>query len=59
MKLFTKADFRGAIKLYDEIIELSPNANAYYYRGWAYRKIGNEEQAQADFAKAKQLGYNF
>lgn len=60
MRLFTKADFKGAIKLYDEAIEINPNANAsYYYRGWAYRKIGNEEQAQADFAKAKQLGYNF
>jgi len=59
MKLFTQADFRGAIKLYDEAIKISPNANAYYYRGWAYRKIGNAAKAQSDFAKAKQLGYNF
>jgi tetratricopeptide (TPR) repeat protein len=37
---------------------LNPNyANAYYNRGLVYRVQGNKAQAQADFNKARQLGF--
>jgi Flp pilus assembly protein TadD len=40
------------------MIRLRPdNGNFYFERGNAYRKLGKEAQAQADFDKAKQLGY--
>jgi predicted negative regulator of RcsB-dependent stress response len=29
-----------------------------HHRGEAYQAVGDEEQAQADFSKAKELGYN-
>ena len=54
--LFHKNDYAGAINLFDEAIQLNPNyANSYYYRGWSYRKIGNEQKAQEGFAKAEEL----
>ena len=31
---------------------------AFYYLGLCYKATGDNEKAQADFAKAKQLGYN-
>ena len=31
---------------------------AHYARGFAYQKLGNMTSAQADFARAKELGYN-
>ena len=47
-----------AIQYYDEAIRLDPNyAKAYYGRGLAYEEIGEEAKAAADFAKAKQLGF--
>jgi Tfp pilus assembly protein PilF len=37
---------------------LDPNfAVAFFNRGKAYRQQGQNDEAQADFAKAKQLGY--
>jgi tetratricopeptide (TPR) repeat protein len=37
---------------------LNPNyAYAYYNRGIVYREQGKYDKAEADFAKAKQLGY--
>ena len=47
-----------AIKDFDEAIRLNPHdADAYYNRGAAYAKLGQQEQADRDFAKAKELGY--
>ena len=55
---FNQKDYRKAIKLYDEAIQLNPNyANAYHYRGMAYKALGNNAKAQADFAKAEKLGW--
>ena len=43
---------------YTEAIRLDPNyALAYYNRGVAYQNIGEKDKADADFAKAKELGY--
>ncbi len=40
-------------------IELNPNlAIAYQFRGLCYQQLGDEAKAQADFARAKQLGYS-
>ncbi|MBQ3443184.1 MAG: tetratricopeptide repeat protein [Selenomonadaceae bacterium] len=33
-------------------------AEAYYVRSECYKALGEESKAQADFVKAKQLGYN-
>lgn len=57
-KLYCKKDYRGAIKLYSEAIELNPNApKFYYYRSLCYKQLGETAKAQADFDKAKQLGW--
>lgn len=48
-------DYKGAMKLYTEAIELNPNFFDYSNRGDAYKAIGEEEKAQADFAKAEEL----
>lgn len=43
---------------FDKVIELSPNwSNSYYNRGFCYQYIGDNEKSQADFAKARELGY--
>ena len=47
-----------AIADYTEAIRLNPEyADAYYYRSLAYQQKGNQSKAEADFAKAKELGY--
>lgn len=39
-------------------IEINPNlAVAYYNRGNAYDRRGETDKAEADFKKAKELGY--
>jgi Flp pilus assembly protein TadD len=30
---------------------------AYYWRGYAYRELGQIEEAERDIGKAKELGY--
>ena len=53
-RLFTKSDYKGAIKLYTEAIELNPNyKEAYKQRGNSYLALGQQEKANADFRKAK------
>jgi tetratricopeptide (TPR) repeat protein len=48
-----------AIQDYDEVIRLDPQwAFAYYERSIAYQAIGMSEEAERDFAKAKELGYS-
>ena len=55
---FIQKGYTEAIMLYDEAIKLNPNyASAYHYRGVAYRALGNHTKAQADFKKAKELGW--
>ena len=42
----------------DRAIELNPGfAAAYWSRGLAYKKQGDHAQAEADFAKAKELTF--
>lgn len=47
-----------AIKNYNKAIELDPNEGLYYSnRGKCYRKLGKYDEANADFKRAKELGY--
>ncbi len=49
-------DFAGAIDDYDNAIRLHPKyANAYNNRGKAKQALGQHEDAEADFTKAKEL----
>ena len=56
-RLYYRYKFSEAIKLYDEAIQINPNAKFYYHRGCCYRKLGNHAKAQSDFKKAKALGW--
>ena len=50
--------YEQAVQSYDEIIDLNPqDADAYYNRGIAYQGLGEDERAERDFQKAKELGY--
>ena len=35
-----------------------PYADAYYTRGVAYERLGQQKLAERDFVKAKELGYD-
>jgi Tfp pilus assembly protein PilF len=45
-------DFQNAIALYDESIEVFPTAEAYTFRGWAFRFLGRIDDAIAECRKA-------
>ena len=43
----------------NKAIQIDPNNFVYYNdRGFAYQEIGDNARAQADFKRAKELGYN-
>ena len=51
--------YEQAIADYDRAIALNPNnAGAYHNRGLAYRAMGEFFSAQADFTRARHLGWN-
>jgi tetratricopeptide (TPR) repeat protein len=54
-----KGDFKAALTHHDEAIALNPRS-AWFYRerGNTYLKMGNKEDADADFAKARELEQN-
>jgi tetratricopeptide (TPR) repeat protein len=55
-----KDDYEKAISDYSEAIRLDPDysqGQAYYKRGLAYKALGKNAESQADFDKAKHLGY--
>ena len=52
-----KGEFELAIKDYSKAIELRPNyANAYYYRGGAFLRLGEREKAESDLTTARNMG---
>jgi len=54
----TQIRYEKAIQEYDKAIKFNPNDDeSYYNRGKCYQALGYTEQAQADFEKAKELGY--
>ena len=49
-------DFKGAIDYLNKAIELNPEyAEAYYWRGIAKRKSGDDEGAGKDFFKGREV----
>jgi len=51
-------NYTQAIEDYTQAINLKPNYKvAYKLRGDAYKALGENEKAEADFAKARELGY--
>jgi tetratricopeptide (TPR) repeat protein len=55
---FNKSEYDRAIADCTEAIRLNQEyAEAYYNRGVTYEKKGDQAKAEADFAKAKELGY--
>ncbi len=56
---FATGDFDRAIANYDEAIQRDPHlAYTFYWRGMAKQRKGNQADATADLAKAKELGFN-
>ena len=59
-KLWEQKDFNGAIKLFDEAIELNPqNAQAWYRRSSAYHLLKQYNLAIKDCDKAIELNPNY
>jgi tetratricopeptide (TPR) repeat protein len=51
-------EYTQALNDYNEAIRLNPlSAAAYHNRGSVYRILGDQRQADADFARARQLGW--
>ncbi len=54
---FAQQDITGAITDYTEALRLQPDlADAYFNRGLAYLKAGDEKRGRADLSKAGELG---
>ena len=47
-----EGDLERAVELYTKSIELSPTAEAYTFRGWAYSRMGRTDDAVAECHKA-------
>lgn len=47
-----QGDFQHAIALYSESLEIYPTAEAYTFRGWAFRFLGRIDDAIAECHKA-------
>lgn len=55
-----KADYRGAIADFSQVIRLQPDLpDAYFNRGLAYQKMGDGQKAIADFNQTLKLDRNF
>lgn len=54
-----QGDFLKAIELYTESIEVYPTAEAYTFRGWAYRFLNRIDEAIAECRKAIEVDPDF
>jgi Tfp pilus assembly protein PilF len=52
-------DLERAVELYTRSIELSPTAEAYTFRGWAYSGMGRTDDAVAECRKAIEVDPDF
>jgi Tfp pilus assembly protein PilF len=52
-------DLERAVELYTKSIELSPTAEAYTFRGWAYRYMGRIDDALTECHKAIEVDPDF
>jgi tetratricopeptide (TPR) repeat protein len=54
-----KTEFGRALTYHNKAIELKPNQPDFYWeRGITYEKMGEQANADADFVKARQLGFD-
>jgi len=55
----SKGDFQTALMHHDTAIALKPDSDWFYReRGNTYQKMGDQQRADADFAKARELQQN-
>jgi len=54
-----EGDLERAIELYTRSIELSPTAEAYTFRGWAYGHLGRTDDAIVECHKAIEIDPDF
>ena len=54
-----QGDFQSAIALYSESLEVYPTAEAYTFRGWAFRFLGRIDDAIAECHKAIEVDPGF
>lgn len=54
-----EGDLERAVELYTESIRLSPTAEAYTFRGWAYHYMGQTDAAIAECQMAIQIDPDF
>jgi Tfp pilus assembly protein PilF len=54
-----EGDLERAVELYTNSIELSPSAEAYTFRGWAYSHMGRIDDAVAECHKAIEVDPDF
>jgi tetratricopeptide (TPR) repeat protein len=54
-----RGDFRSAIALYGESLEIFPTAEAYTFRGWAFHFLGRIDDAIAECHKAIAIDPDF
>jgi Tfp pilus assembly protein PilF len=52
-------DLERAVELYTKSIELTPTAEAYTFRGWAYSRMGRIDDALAECLKAIEVDPGF
>lgn len=56
VSLFKKGDYAAALKEFQAVLQDNPNyAGAYYYVGACQEKLGQKEQALANYQKAAQM----
>jgi tetratricopeptide (TPR) repeat protein len=56
---YASGDFNGAVSAYSEGIQEFPADYAIYeHRSFAYKRLGEKQEAQSDFKKAKELKKN-
>lgn len=63
---YLQGQFKAALGDFDEALEGAEDsisqefyAEIYFHRGLVYRKLGEDKLAEEDFAKAKQLGFEW
>lgn len=56
LSLYKKGDYAGALKEFQAVLQENPNyAGAYYYVGACQEKLGQKDQALANYQKANQM----
>lgn len=55
---YSSSDYKSAVRHFNKAISLLPTLTSiYYWRGLAKQELGIQSEGNADFAKAKELGF--